>query len=149
MINKLRFCEENILGQVLNKLETATIEYKRNNRVASQLSQSIAELNAKLLMLEQLRTKGYLAAEVYQTQALEIKNQLAKVKADRSDAFESRILKMQEEVRHLKQLLEEIEEPLEEFDEKLFLEIVTDISVTKRDEMTITVLGGLKFTEQL
>ena len=37
----------------------------------------------------------------------------------------------------------------EEFDEKLFHEIVTDISVTKRDEMTITVLGGLKFTEQL
>ena len=149
VINKLRFCEENILGQVLNKLETATIEYKRNNKVASQLSQSIAELNAKLLMLEQLRTKGYLAADVYQTQALEIKNQLAKVKADRSDAFESRILKMQEDVRHLRQLLEEIEEPLEEFDEKLFHEIVTDISITKRDEMTITVLGGLKFTEQL
>ena len=149
VINKLRFCEENILGQVLNKLETATIEYKRNNKVASQLSQSIAELNAKLLMLEQLRTKGYLAADVYQTQALEIKNQLAKVKSDRSDAFESRILKMQEEVRHLKQLLDEIEEPLEEFDEKLFHEIVTGISVTKRDEMTITVLGGLKFTEQL
>ena len=79
----------------------------------------------------------------------EAEKELAKVKADRSDAFESRILKMQEEVRHLKQLLEEIEEPLEEFDEKLFHEIVTGISVTKRDEMTITVLGGLKFTEQL
>ena len=34
---------------------------KRNNLVARDLSNSIAELNAKLLMLEQLRSKGYLA----------------------------------------------------------------------------------------
>lgn len=149
VINKLRFCEENILGQVINKLEQATTEYKRNNKVAGQISQSIAELNAKLLMLEQLRSKGYLAAEIYQSQALDIKNQLGKLKADRCDAFESRILKMQEEVKRLKLLLDEIEEPLEELDEKLFHEIVTNISVTNRDEMTVTVLGGLRFTEQL
>lgn len=149
IINKLRFCEENILGQVISKLETATTEYKRNNKVAGQISQNIAELNAKLLMLEQLRSKGYLAAEIYQSQALEIRNQLGKLKADRCDAFESRIMKMQEEVKHLKDLLDEIEEPLEAFDEKLFHEIVTGISVTNRDEMTVTVLGGLRFTEQL
>lgn len=149
IINKLRFCEENILGQVISKLESATTEYKRNNKVAGQISQSIAELNAKLLMLEQLRSKGYLAAEIYQSQALDIKNQLGKLKADRCDAFESRILKMQEEVKRLKLLLDEIEEPMEVFDEKLFHEIVTTISVTNRDEMTVTVLGGLRFSEQL
>ena len=46
MINKLRFCEEDILGQTIQKLEFAAAAYKRNNRAASQLSQSIAELNA-------------------------------------------------------------------------------------------------------
>ena len=67
MINKLRFCEEDILGQTIQKLEFAAAAYKRNNRAASQLSQSIAELNAKLLALERLRSKGYLAADIYHT----------------------------------------------------------------------------------
>ena len=42
MINKLRFCEEDILGQTIQKLEFAAAAYKRNNRAASQLSRSIA-----------------------------------------------------------------------------------------------------------
>ena len=89
MINKLRFCEEDILGQTIQKLEFAAAAYKRNNRTASQLSQSIAELNAKLLALERLRTKGYLAADIYHTQAREIRQQLDKLKTERYSSFES------------------------------------------------------------
>lgn len=149
VINKLRFCEEDILGQICYKLDIANLTYKRNNRAAGQLSQSIAELNAKLLMLEQLRSKGYLAVEVYQSQAVEVKVQLSKLKEDRSNVFESQITEMQEEVKKLRRLLEEIKEPLEAFDEKLFQEVVTDISISNQDEMTLTVLGGLRFTERL
>ena len=149
VFNKLRFCEENILGQVISKLDVACIEHKRNSKVARHLSQSISEMNAKLLMLEQLRSKGYLAADVYQAQTLELKKQLLKAKADRNDAFESKMLKMKEEVEHLKQLLDELTEPLEVFDPKLFREIVTGLSITNDDKMTVTVLGGLKFTERL
>ena len=36
---------------------------------------------------------------------------------------------------------------LEAFEEKLFHEIVTDICINNHDEMTVTLLGGLKFTE--
>ena len=42
-----------------------------------------------------------------------------------------------------------MEEPLEEFNEKLFQELILEITVNNRDEMTFTVLGGLKFTELL
>ena len=48
MVNKLRFGEERILDQVIAKLETAAALYKRNNISAGKMSQSIAELNAKL-----------------------------------------------------------------------------------------------------
>ena len=149
MINKLRFCEEDILGQTIQKLEFAAAAYKRNNRAASQLSQSIAELNAKLLALERLRTKGYLAADIYHTQAREIRQQLGKLKTERYSSFESRITTMLEDVRKLKSLIDELEQPLEVFDEKLFHEVVTDICINNRDEMTVTLLGGLKFTEQI
>ena len=50
MVNKLRFGEEDILGQVISRLESAVLLYKKNNTAAREMSQSIAELNAKLLM---------------------------------------------------------------------------------------------------
>lgn len=149
VINKLRFGEEDILGQILTRLETVTTLYKRNNIAAQEISQRIAELNAKLLMLGQLRSKGYLAAEVYQSQAREINGQLNKLKTDRQDTFESEIMAMQESIKRLKMLLDEIEEPLEDFDEKLFGEVVSDIVIYRNDEMTITMIGDLKFTEQI
>lgn len=81
----------------------------RNNRAASQLSQSIAELNAKLLALERLRTKGYLAADIYHTQTREIRQQLDKLKTERYSSFESKILTMLEDVRKLKSLIDELD----------------------------------------
>ena len=147
MVNKLRFGQENILGQVITKLETATLQYKRNNKTAMQISQKIAEINATILKLNELRSKGYLAAEIHQSQVRELQKQLGELKDERQDEFESRILGMLQDVKKLKALIDEIEEPLDEFDEKLFEEIVVEMSLSNQDELTITVLGELKFTE--
>ncbi len=123
VVNKLRFGQENILGQVIAKLESATHKYKRNNKTAMQISQKIAEINATILKLNELRSKGYLAPEIHQSQVREMQKQLCTLKEDRQDQFESRILTMLQDVRKLKSLIDEIEEPLDEFDEKLFEEI--------------------------
>jgi predicted nuclease with TOPRIM domain len=147
MINKLRFGEERILSQVISKLELASTIHKKNNQTAREISQGIAGINSKLMMLDQLHSKGYLAADVYQAQARELRNQLSALKADRQDSFENRITEMLTEVRKLQALLDEIEEPLEEFDEKLFFDTVVDMTINKKDEMTITLIGGLGFTE--
>lgn len=147
MVNKLRFGQENILGQVVSKLESTSILYKRNNKAASQISESIAEINGKILMLDQLCAKGYLASDIHQSQVNDLRRQLKSLKEERQSEFESRILEMLEQVRKLKSLIDEIEEPLEEFDDHLFHEIVDSIELNNRDEMTITFIGGLKFTE--
>ncbi len=147
MVNKLRFGQENILGQVMSKLEYATIMYKRNNKAASQISENIAEINGKILMLDQLRSKGYLASDIHQSQVNDLRRQLKSLKDERQSEFESRIFEMLEQVRKLKSHIDEIEEPLEEFNEHLFQEIVIDMELNNRDELTITLLGGLKFTE--
>ena len=76
-----------------------------------------------------------------------MQKQLSELKDERQDQFESRILAMLQEVRKLKALLDEIEEPLDEFDEKLFTEIVVEMTINHADELTVTLLGGLKFTE--
>ena len=147
IVNKLRFGQENILGQIASKLEMATILYKRNNKAASQISESIAEINGKILMLDQLRSKGYLASDIHQSQVNDLRRQLKSLRDERQSEFESRILEMLEKVRKLQGIIDEIEEPLDEFNEHLFQEIVLEIEITNRDEMTVTFLGGLKFTE--
>lgn len=149
MVNKLRFSEDNILGQVISRLEMTLAAMKRNNLAARDMSKGIAELNAKLLMLEQLRSKGYLAIEVYQAQANEINAELAKLKDARQEKFNSRAATMLEEVKKLKMLIFELEEALETFDEKLFMEIVKSIQINKEDEMSIELLGGLRFKERI
>lgn len=134
-------------GFYIGRDKSAVLLYKKNNTAAREMSQSIAELNAKLLMLEQLRAKGYLAPEVHQTQSRDINNQLAKLKKERQTELDSHIIQMLDDVKHLKTILEELEDPLERFDEKLFTEVVKAISIDHNDEMTLTMIGGLRFTE--
>ena len=147
MVNKLRYGAENIIGQTISLLETAANTYKMNNQTARNMSQSIAELNAKLLMLDQLQGKGYLANEVYQMQTRNIRKQINELKLQRQDSYESKILETLVKIKKIKALLDEIDEPLEEFDQKLFEQIVCDITISRNDELTITLIGCLKFTE--
>lgn len=149
VVNRLRYAEPDILGNVVLRLEAASLEYKRNNSEAAQISQSIAELNAKRLMLERLRGKGYLAPEVYEAQVREINSLLSKQKTARSNAFESKIQEMQHEVKRLKNILWAFDEPLEVFNEKLFADIIKEIEVDKRGGITFTLIGNLRFTENI
>ena len=77
----------------------------------------------------------------------DLRRKLKDLKEERMSEFESRILDMLDKVRTLKRVIDEIEEPLEEFNEHLFREIAVDMEINNRDEMTVTLLGGLKFTE--
>lgn len=149
MVNKLRFSEYDILGQTLLRLESAELKRKQKNTAAREISRNIADLNAKLVMVEQLHAKGYLKDEVHKAQVQEINDQLRRLKRERQCEFSSGITQMIEELTRLKKLLEELEEPLDRFDEKLFTEIVQTISISRRDEMTVTLIGGLRFTEML
>ena len=67
--------------------------------------------------------------------------------ADRLKPVTEKQAQMLEDVKHLKTILDELEDPLERFDEKLFAEVVKAISIDPNDEMTLTVIGGLRFTE--
>ena len=149
MVNKIRYSENDILTCVIAKLETAVAAIKRNNSVARDLSQSIADLNAKLLMLEQLRSKGYLPTDVYRAQVTDIQFELHQLKGARQHEFHSKIPAVLEEVRELKTKIFALDEPLRDFDETLFLEIVQAISINRQNEMSVKFLGGLCFRERL
>ena len=147
MVNKLRFGQDDILGQIVAKLSQAADLYKRKNQAALEISGKIQELNSNIVMLQQLHTKGYLASDIYQAQAKQLKQQVDQLKKQRQNTFDSKIVSMLQEVQKLQKHLMEIEEPLEDFNELLFTEIVKEISIDCEDRITITFLGGLKFTE--
>ena len=149
MVNKLCFSEYDILGQTLSRLESAERKRKQKNTAAQEISRNIVDLNAKLVMVEQLHARGYLKDEIHKAQVREINDQLRQLKRERQSEFSSGITDMIGELERLKKLLGELEEPLGRFDEKLFSEIARAISINHRDEMVVTLIGGLRFTELL
>ena len=90
IINKLRFAEEDILSESIRLLDLAINMKKRNNLQVREASQSLAELNAKMLMLEELRRKGYLAPEIYQAQAKAVNLQINEIRQQKAEASESK-----------------------------------------------------------
>lgn len=100
-------------------------------------------------MLEKMNAKGYLEPDVVKAQTMEITARLNELKQQRQAAVDSMIPSMIADIRRLQSLLAEIEEPLVEFDEGLMRDTVREISINKQGEMTVTLLGGLSFTEKL
>lgn len=149
IINRLRFAEEGIIAESIELTEKAILLKKRNNLQALESSQSMAELNAKLLMLEQLKSKGYLAQDVFESQSREINGQINEIKTKRIQSLSSALDVALEEFKTLQARLNEIDEPLDSFDSKLFEEVIKGMTVNNRDEMTFRLIGDLTFTVRL
>jgi DNA invertase Pin-like site-specific DNA recombinase len=149
IVNKLRFGCCNIIDQVERNIEYALYIMKRQNADAMQIQQEINTLNAKQLMLEQLRSKGYLAPEIYQQQSQQITAQMTKLKNNQQNAYKTTLEDELHQIRIIKQRLSEIEKPLTFFEETLYTEIVTSMALTKEEKLTITFLGGISFSEIL
>ena len=147
VVNKLKYSDTDILAQTERSLESAIQMMKRQNTDAMQISRQISEMNAKLLMLEQLRSKGYLAPEIYQSQTNELTNELNKLKAKRQSAYESKLEDELKKIQTLRKRIDEIGEPLAAFDDMLFHETVESLALNNKDELTVTFIGGISFTE--
>lgn len=149
MINKLRFSQEQILDGVIKRLDEAIRRYRMNNADAYAISQQISEINAKLLMMEQLHQKQYLATDVYRMQSNELQAQITKLKAQRVQLLSSKLEDAKIEIEKVSKAIATIKEPLEEFDEELFKTVIEQISIDKNDNITFTLKGNISFTEEL
>ena len=149
MMNKLRFSQEQILDGVIKRLDEAIRRYRLNNADAYAISQQISEINAKLLMMEQLHQKQYLATDVYRMQSNELQSQITKLKARRVQLLSSKLEDAKTEIEKVSKTIATIKEPLEEFDEELFKTVIEQISIDKNDNITFTLKGNISFTEEL
>ncbi len=149
LVNKLRFSDEDMLAESIRLLDLAIAMKKRKSIQAQVASETLAELNTKLLMLEELRRKGYLAPEIYEGQAKTIRNQIHDIKQQKVEASKSKLEEVQAEIGELRKKLNQYEDPLEQFNENLFKETVKSVTIDKNRRITFTLLGDLTFTETL
>lgn len=148
MINKLRFGSKVLENIEANYLKIIRL-IKKTDEAERSYHKDIAELNGQLLMLDQLRGKGYLAQDVYQQKAKEIEKKIADLKSTRSVQSSSELDDNLKEIRRLKARLEELTDPMTSFDGRLFSEIVVSGTLSTDDELTLQFIGGLKFSERI
>lgn len=149
MVNKLRFSREQILDGVIRRIDDAIKRYRMNNTDAYAISQQISDINAKLLMMEQLHQKKYLTTDVYRSQANDLQMQVKKLKEQRAQMLSTKLEDARTAIAEVNRVIGKIQEPLEEFDESLFSAIVESIAIDKNDNITFTLKGNLSFTEAL
>ena len=86
---------------------------------------------------------------MFETQSREINTQINESKTKRIQSLSSALDVALEEFKTLQARLNEIDEPLDSFDPKLFEEVIKGMTVNNRDEMTFRLIGDLTFTVRL
>ena len=114
------------------------------------INKEIAELTKQSLVLNRLRTKGYMDSAIFMQKNNEINQQLDLLKRGRRRLLESDADdEMISDCRLLIELMEQGVAYLTGFDEALFHSIVNQIVVTEQDKLKFCLIGGFVFTEQL
>lgn len=149
MFNKLYYNSRPILRNTLYQLEFVMAYKKKNNQQAAELNQSILQLLEKKHMLEQLRSKGYLADSLYLTQCRDIDKQLQSLRTDKDILFDTHLESTYSDIKQLIGTIENYGQEMTSFDEDIFNAITKSITITPDGIIEFTLMGDLHFSERL
>lgn len=150
MINKLRICRADILPAAV--MQTERLQMKAGGLAAKikEIDRQIAEFNNKSLVLARLNTKGIIRPAEYAEQGGSINGCVNNLRSKRRQ-----LLKEQDEnsilsgLRILNDLLSDIENPITEFDEKIFESMVEEITFPTETDVCFKLIGDLMITETI
>ncbi|WP_294855505.1 hypothetical protein [uncultured Oscillibacter sp.] len=150
MINKLKQNSRYIFSSALTELMDLKSKITMSDAKVGSINKEIAELTKQSLVLNRLRTKGYMDSAIFMQKTNEINQQLDLLKRNRrrlleSDADDELI----SDCRLLMELLDQEPPYLTQFDETLCQSIVNQITVTEQDKLIFCLIGGFAYTEQL
>lgn len=150
LYNKLRHNRHFILYPVLEQLRELKDRAELENEQAVAIKKEIMELTERNLMLNRLRSKGYLDSALFIEQSNELTAKLAERRttlrhALESDEYEDGI----DEIERLIDIVEDGPDALEQFDAALFGELVERIVVDSPEHIRFQLYGGLEFPENI
>ena len=121
-----------------------------NNAKVGELNKEIAELTKQNLVLNRLRSKGYMDSALFMQKSNEINQRISILRTQRRRLLERDADdKMIADCRLLIGIIDKGVSYLTGFDEVLFHSIVDKIIVTEQGKLKFRMIGGLEFTERL
>ena len=144
MINKLRIRRKEILETAIAQAERLQAAQNRQQGKMHEIDRQIAELNGQNLVLARLHTKGILSSADYATQSGCVSQKVNQLRADRRKLLQDDVLnEYLDGLSQLNALLANTECQTA-FDDSLFQQAVTEITVPTHTSLRFHLLGGLK-----
>ena len=150
MINKLRYIRNPVLTTAIQQTERLNMKCNGTAEKVRTIEKTISELSNKCLVLARLNSKGIIRASEYAEKNGKLTDQLSRLRAEKRKLLQEQDdNQMLSGLQKIDGILSEFKEPLTEFDENLFADTVTQITVTSDTEICFELYGGLKFTEYI
>lgn len=150
MYNKLRQNSRFILTPLLNQLLALKAHETMSNAKISEIDKEITELNGQNLVLNRLRSKGYMDSAIFIEQVNSLNSKINELRHTRRLVLnQDDEDQMISETRNLIAIVDDGISVLKYFDEILFSSIVNQIIVPAQDRLTFRLIGGLELIESL
>lgn len=146
--NKLQAHYKTILVPMIRQLETLSEREKTGNVQLVSLRKEIAEIKQQIHMLAVLNSQGTLDGAYFKERTQELDRKLMTAQKQLHANLDDKDSERLDELRKLIGIFERAE-PIQDFDEIKFGQIVNKITVLSESEIRFGLIGGIDFTERI
>jgi len=150
MYNKLKLHIGTILHPAINQLDELTASANRDNPAIMEINMAIAQLAEQNYKVNKLRANGMIDADVCSAKIRAINTKLAELRTERQRLMRNDVIS--ERIDIIKQTVDTVEngpERLNEFDSRMFTEMVEQIVVESQTLIRFRLYGGLELKEKI
>ena len=148
LYNKLREHCKAILVPMLRQLELLSERQRSYNTQLAELRKEISEIKQQTYLLTVLNSQGTLDGAYYTKRTQELDRKLLTAQKQLNASLDDKDSERLDNLRKLIRILER-DEPITEFDEIKFGQIVDKITVLSEKEIRFDLIGGIGFTERI
>ena len=148
LFNKLREHCKAILVPMLRQLELLSERQRSDNTKLAELRKEIFEIKQQTYLLTVLNSQGTLDGAYYTKRTQELDRKLLTAQKQLHASLDDKDGERLDHLRRLIRILEKAE-PITEFDEIKFGQIVDKITVLSETEIRFDLIGGIGFTERI
>lgn len=145
--NKLQAHYKAVLAPLIRQLETLSEKEKSGNVQLAELRKEIAEIKQQMHLMTVLNSQGTLDDAYFKSRSQELDRKLLNAQKRLNSSLDED----SEALNELRKLIGIFEksEPITEFDEIKFAQIIEKIIVLSESEIRFELIGGIGFTEPI
>lgn len=149
MVYKLKDNQKVLLGMLINQFEIMQSRTNINQARIHEIDKEIANLSARNLVIARLYTNMIINSAEYSEQTSEVSNKIKELRTERrKNLAEDENEEILEDIKQLNNIIKNYN-PISEFDNNLFNQIVESITVDDTTHLTFNLIGEIKLTETI